>query len=125
MPRPDPEVDRLIAETAGRLKVSRRPIERQEIIERLIFPMINEGARILEEGIAARPGDIDVIWIYGYGWPVWRGGPMFYADHLGLQYIRDQLTLYAGRSGDARLKPAPLLMRLAEGGSFGAMPRRG
>jgi len=124
-PRPDPDVERLIAKTAARLGVSRRPIERQEIVERLIFPMINEGARILEEGIAARPGDIDVIWIHGYGWPVWRGGPMHYADHLGLQYIRDQLARYARRAGDARLEPAPLLMQLAQGGSFGAMPRRG
>ena len=55
----------------------------------MIFPMINEGASILEEGIAARPSDIDVIWVYGYGWPVWRGGPMYYADRLGLARLRD------------------------------------
>ena len=54
--------------------------------------MINEGARILEEGIAARPGDIDVIWVYGYGWPVWRGGPMYYADRIGLAHLRDRLA---------------------------------
>ncbi len=75
--------------------------------------MINEGARILEEGIAARPGDIDVIWIYGYGWPVWRGGPMFYADQVGLASIRDKLAAMAARSKDERLEPAPLLARLA------------
>ena len=57
--------------------------------------MINEGARILEEGIAARPGDIDVVWVYGYGWPVWRGGPMYYADQLGLGHVRDRLAHYA------------------------------
>ena len=75
--------------------------------------MINEGARILEEGIAARPGDIDVIWIYGYGWPVWRGGPMFYADQVGLGPIRDRLGAMAAHSKDKRLEPAPLLSRLA------------
>jgi 3-hydroxyacyl-CoA dehydrogenase len=81
---PNPEVDTLIADAAARLGFKRRPIDRQEITERLIFPMINEGAKILEEGIAYRPGDIDVIWVYGYGWPIWRGGPMFYGDQIGL-----------------------------------------
>jgi 3-hydroxyacyl-CoA dehydrogenase len=75
--------------------------------------MINEGARILEEGIATRPGDIDVIWVYGYGWPIWRGGPMYYADRLGLGHVRDRLTLYAERYGDESLRPAPLISRLA------------
>ena len=82
-PLPDPEVEKIILETSSRLGINRRPIAQEEIVERMIFPMINEGARILEEGIAARPGDIDVIWVYGYGWPVWRGGPMYYADQLG------------------------------------------
>ena len=81
--------DRRDLATARRHAPPARP---QEIIERLIFPMINEGARILEEGIAQRPGDIDVIWVYGYGFPVWRGGPMFYADTVGLPYIRDRLS---------------------------------
>ena len=81
-----------------------QPIAPEEIVERLTFPMINEGARILEEGIASRPGDIDVIWVYGYGWPVWRGGPMFYADLLGLAHVRDRLAFYAERSGDASLE---------------------
>ena len=58
-----------------------------EIFERMIYPMLNEGARILEEGIATRASDIDVIWIHGYGWPVWTGGPMYYADHLGLKHV--------------------------------------
>ena len=89
-PHPDPEVEALIVAASRRLGVARRAIDKKEIVERLIFPMINEGARILEEGIALRPGDIDVIWVYGYGWPVWRGGPMFYADSVGLAYIRDQ-----------------------------------
>jgi 3-hydroxyacyl-CoA dehydrogenase len=85
----------------------------------MMYPMINEGARILEEGIASRPGDIDVIWVYGYGWPVWRGGPMYYADRLGLGQVRDRLNLYAERSGDDSLRPAALIRRLAaEGRGF-------
>ena len=118
-PVADPEVERIIFETSSRLGINRRPIAQEEIVERLIFPMINEGARILEEGIATRPGDIDVIWVYGYGWPVWRGGPMYYADRLGLAHLRDRLTFYADRSGDETLQPAPLLQRLAaEGRGF-------
>jgi 3-hydroxyacyl-CoA dehydrogenase len=121
-PQPDPEVEQLIVEAARRLGGSRRSIGKEEIVERLLFPMINEGARILDEGIARRPGDIDVIWVYGYGWPVWRGGPMFYADQVGLAHIRDRLVQFAKQSNDPRLEPAPLLNRLAaEGGTFGGI----
>ncbi len=90
-PKPDPEVEALIVATSKRLGIERRALSRDEILERLLFPMINEGARILEEGIAQRSGDIDVIWVYGYGFPIWRGGPMYYADQVGLPYIRDRL----------------------------------
>ncbi|HEV3396992.1 MAG TPA: 3-hydroxyacyl-CoA dehydrogenase NAD-binding domain-containing protein, partial [Xanthobacteraceae bacterium] len=83
-PIPDAEVEKLIVEASVRHGVKRRNLDRKEIFERLIFPLINEGARILDEGIATRPGDIDVIWVYGYGWPVWTGGPMHYADRVGL-----------------------------------------
>jgi len=118
-PLPDAEVEKIILDAASRLGINRRPIGEEEIVERMVLPMINEGARILEEGIAARPGDIDVIWVYGYGWPVWRGGPMHYADQLGLPHIRDRLRFYADRSGDETLRPAPLLDRLAaEGRNF-------
>jgi 3-hydroxyacyl-CoA dehydrogenase len=118
-PLPDPEVERAILDASSRAAIARRAITQEEIVERMIFPMINEGARILEEGIAARPGDIDVIWAYGYGWPVWRGGPMYYADQLGLAHIRDQLTLYAEKSGDVTLRPAARISRLAaEGRGF-------
>jgi 3-hydroxyacyl-CoA dehydrogenase len=118
-PMPDSEVENIILETSSRLGINRRPIGEEEIVERMIFPMINEGARILDEGIATRPGDIDVIWVYGYGWPVWRGGPMYHADRLGLSHIRDRLTFYADRSRDETLRPAPLLARLAaEGRGF-------
>ena len=116
---PNPEVDMLITGASARLGFKRRTIDRQEITERLIFPMINEGAKILDEGVAYRPGDIDVIWVYGYGWPVWRGGPMYHADQVGLSYIRDQLAAYAARSGDESLAPSPFLSRLAaEGRDF-------
>ena len=118
-PLPDPEVEKIILDTSSRLGINRRPIGEEEIVERMILPMINEGARILDEGIATRPGDIDVIWVYGYGWPVWRGGPMYYADRLGLAHIRDRLTFYADRSRDETLRPAPLIRRLAaEGRGF-------
>ena len=118
-PVPDPEVERTILDASSRAGITRRAITQEEIVERMIFPMINEGARILEEGIAARPGDIDVIWVYGYGWPVWRGGPMYYADRLGLAHLRDRLTIYAERSGDETLRPAARISRLAtEGRGF-------
>ncbi len=121
-PIPDPEVEKIILDAAARKGVKRRPIGKQEIIERTIYPMINEGARILEEGIATRPGDIDVIWLYGYGWPLWRGGPMHYADTVGLKHVRDRLAHYAKESGDKSLEPAALLNKLAdEGRSFASL----
>ena len=113
---PDPEVDRIIAAESAKLGITRRPIGAEEITERLVYPMINEGARILEEGIAARPGDIDAIWLHGYNWPAWRGGPMFYADLVGLQRIRGRLQDFFAASGDETLRPAPLLTKLADAG---------
>jgi 3-hydroxyacyl-CoA dehydrogenase len=118
-PVPDPAVDALIAEQARRLGIVRRAIAADEIVERLLYPMINEGARILDEGIAARPGDIDVIWVYGYGFPAWRGGPMHHADAVGLGTVAARLAAFAARTGDASLQPAPLLARrAAEGRGF-------
>ena len=120
--RPDPEVAALIERIAAEHGVTRRAIGAAEIVERLIYPMVNEGARILEEGIAARPGDIDVVWLYGYGWPAWRGGPMFYADQVGLDRIATRLGEVAAQTGDESLRPAPLLRRLAaEGGGFASL----
>jgi 3-hydroxyacyl-CoA dehydrogenase len=125
-PRPDPKVEALIVGASARLGVKRRSIGREEIIERLIYPMINEGARILEEGIALHSGDIDVIWIHGYGFPIWRGGPMHYADTVGLSRIRDRLARLARESGDARHEPSALLNRLAnENSSFCALAAKG
>ena len=118
-PKPDPEVEALIVATSQRLGIPRQALSRDEILERLLFPMINEGARILEEGIAQRSGDIDVIWVYGYGFPIWRAGLMYYADQIGLPYIRDRLTEFAQKTGDKKHEPAPLLVRLAaEGKGF-------
>ncbi len=115
-PLPDPDVEKLIVDTCARLGLKRREISNDEILERMVYPMINEGARILEEGIAARPGDIDVVWLYGYGWPVYRGGPMFYADQVGLKHVADRLSHYAKATNDPSLEPAPLLKRLAADG---------
>jgi 3-hydroxyacyl-CoA dehydrogenase len=113
-PVPDPEVEKLIEEKAAELGIERREIGKDEIIERLVYPMVSEGAKILQEGIAQRPGDIDTIWINGYGFPIWRGGPMYYADQVGLGHIRDRLKFFAERSGKEALKPAPLLEKLAD-----------
>jgi 3-hydroxyacyl-CoA dehydrogenase len=115
-PKPDPEVEQLIVNTAAERGIARRALGKDEMVQRLLFPMINEGARILREGIAKRPGDIDVIWVYGYGFPVYRGGPMYYADSVGLGYIRDTLAAFARTTGDERHRPAPLLEELAAAG---------
>ena len=118
-PIPDPTVDAIIAEAAAEKSINRRTIPPEEILARLLYPMINEAAHILEEGIALRASDIDIVWFYGYGWPVYRGGPMYWADHIGLETIRDTLQKMSDRLGDAKLKPAPLIERLAaEGRGF-------
>ena len=113
---PDPAVDAIIADASATLGITRHAIMPDEIIERLVYPMINEGARILDEGIAVRPGDIDAIWLHGYNWPAWRGGPMFYADLVGLGRIRDRLLDFYAATGDEALRPAPLLVRRADAG---------
>ena len=107
---PDPAVDAIIEEQAAKLGIQRRTIGQEEIIERLVYPMINEGAKILEEGIADRPGDIDAIWLHGYNWPAWKGGPMFYADLVGRERVRDRLTEFADATGDESLRPASRLV---------------
>jgi len=120
--QPDPEVERIILEVSEKMQVRRRKIEDGEILERVLLPMVNEGARILEEGIAYRASDVDVVWVYGYGWPAWRGGPMFWADTLGMKTVRDRLRMYAEATNDPNLQPAALIEKLAEqGGSFAGM----
>ncbi len=114
-PKPDPEIEELIVGISKELGIERREITEQEILERCLYPLINEGAKILAEGIAIRPSDIDVIWIYGYGFPRGRGGPMFYADEVGTKTIYDTMQRLFEEHGDL-LKPAPLLAELANAG---------
>jgi len=115
-PIPDLEVEKIIVDVATSMGITRRAISDEEILQRLLYPMVNEGAKILDEKIAIRPSDIDVIWVYGYGWPVYRGGPMFWADSIGLRALRDRLLEFKKQSGDAFWTPAPLLDRLANEG---------
>jgi 3-hydroxyacyl-CoA dehydrogenase len=120
-PIPDPEVQVLIHREAARLGIRQRLISDDEILTRCIYPLINEAARILEQGIAQRASDIDVVWINGYGFPPYRGGPMHYADRVGLKKIHDRICTYRDTLGDefGYWEPAPLLERLArEGGQF-------
>ncbi len=116
-PYPNSETDELIIETSKKLGIERKDMSREEMIERLLFPLINEGARILEEGIALRASDVDLVWINGYGWPRHLGGPMFYADEVGLAHIVKRLEDFASDTDDPSLKPAALLRELAESGT--------
>jgi 3-hydroxyacyl-CoA dehydrogenase len=111
----DPMVNDLIVKASKDAGIERREMGADLIRERLLYPMINEAAKILEEGVALRASDIDVIWIYGYGWPRHRGGPMHYADSIGLKVIRDRLREFEREFGEA-FKPAALLDRLADEG---------
>jgi 3-hydroxyacyl-CoA dehydrogenase len=116
---PDPEVTELIRVEADRLGIERRAIEPGEIVTRCILALVNEGARILEAGIAESPDDIDVIWCNGYGFPRHRGGPMFYADTVGLAGVVDAIRALAREHGERYWEPAGLLARLAaEGATF-------
>jgi 3-hydroxyacyl-CoA dehydrogenase len=116
--KPSAHVESIIRDFAKAKGIEQRTISDAEILERCIYPMINEGAKILEEGKAQRASDIDIVWIYGYGWPVYRGGPMFYADTVGLKTVLDKLKEFEAKFGDD-FKPAALLERLAaEGGTF-------
>ncbi len=112
---PDPEVHALIENTAREAGIERRLISNQEIIERCIYVLINEGARILEEGHALRAADIDVIYVTGYGFPAYRGGPMWYADTVGLKKVYERIRDFHQQFGEL-WEPAPLLKKLAERG---------
>ncbi|TBW51862.1 3-hydroxyacyl-CoA dehydrogenase [Marinobacter halodurans] len=118
----DPKVDALIAEFRKEQGIEPREISDQEILERCMYVMINEGAKILEEGIAARALDVDIVWIYGYGFPAYRGGPMFWADQVGVKEIYDTVKRFHDTLGGDQWKPAALLERLAgEGKTFGSL----
>ena len=115
-PVPSSEVDALIAKFREENGIQPRDISDQEILERCMYIMVNEGAKILEEGIAARPLDVDVIWIYGYGFPVYRGGVLFWADSVGLKTIYDKVSQIHQETGSDTWKPAALLEKLAKEG---------
>jgi 3-hydroxyacyl-CoA dehydrogenase len=106
---PSPEAEKIILDYAAERGINRRKIEDDEILERCLLPMVNEGAKILEEKMAQRASDIDIVWINGYGWPVYHGGPMFWADHYGLAKVVERLKHYG-------ITPAPLLEKLAASG---------
>ena len=115
-PLPDPEVDAIVAALAAERGISRRAsISENEIVERCLYPLINEGAKILEEGIAYRPGDIDIVWIAGYGFPTQKGGPMHHAGEIGLAHVHSRLLAHGKAHGDAHgyWRPSALLTRLA------------
>jgi 3-hydroxyacyl-CoA dehydrogenase len=113
--KPSPVTEKIIKDFMSKAGATPRRISEQEILERCIYPMINEGAKILEEKIALRPSDIDIVWINGYGWPVYRGGPMFYADSVGLANVVARLKEYGPKLG-AGFSISPLLERLAAEG---------
>jgi len=116
--KPSPVTERIIQDFMAKAGVNPRQISDEEILERCVYPMINEGAKILEEGKAIRASDIDVVWENGYGWPLYRGGPMFYGDQIGLDRVLAKMTAFEGAMGDA-FKPAALLEKLvAEGKRF-------
>ena len=115
VPIPDPAIHELIAEVSAELGIERRAIDDAEIVPRCLYPLVNEGAKILDEGLALRASDVDVIWMHGYGFPRYRGGPMFWADLVGLPTIYDTMSRLHDEHGEW-LEPAPLLKRLAEQG---------
>jgi 3-hydroxyacyl-CoA dehydrogenase len=112
----DPDVQQLIASVADELGIERREIDSSEIVDRLTFALANEGMNILDEGIAQRPGDIDVVYVYGYGFPAVRGGPMHYADTVGLDHVLQRVREFSERFGADNWSPAPLLERLVADG---------
>ncbi|HEX8763899.1 MAG TPA: 3-hydroxyacyl-CoA dehydrogenase NAD-binding domain-containing protein, partial [Candidatus Acidoferrum sp.] len=112
---PDPEVAALVKKWAGEAGIPQRQISREEIKDRCLYALVNEGARILEEGYALRAGDIDTIYINGYGFPAYRGGPMWYADSVGLKKVSERILEFHRQHGEL-WEPAPLLKQLAEQG---------
>ena len=114
-PIPDPQIEALIVECAANAGIARRAISNEEIIERTIYSLVNEGAKILEAGFAQRASDIDLIYVNGYGFPAHRGGPLFYADTVGLDKVAAKVQQFHQEHGE-QWAPAPLLMRLAQKG---------
>jgi 3-hydroxyacyl-CoA dehydrogenase len=119
-PSPSPRVQEIIDDFAAKQGVTRREISDEEIVQRTLYTMVNEGAKILEEGMAQRASDIDVVWVYGYGWPVYRGGPMFWADTEGLQKIVNGLKSQEARMGSDFSFSQMLLDKAEKGEKFTA-----
>ncbi len=118
-PLPDPVIEKLIVGHSKSIGMARRAIPDEEILGRLLYAMINEGARILAEGVALRAVDIDMVWLHGYGFPAYRGGPMFYADEVGTGKVLEAIRVFRDRFGADFWTPAPLLEELAAtGGRF-------
>jgi 3-hydroxyacyl-CoA dehydrogenase len=115
-PAPNPEIPSLVVRAAATTGIERRRIAPEEIVDRCIYSLVNEGARILEEGTAHRASDIDVVFVHGYGFPAWRGGPMFYADLVGLGAVLEKIRTFEKRFGAGLWSPAPLLVELARSG---------
>lgn len=116
---PDPEVEEIIKEFAEQRGITQREVSDQEILERCLYPMVNEGAKILAEGIAIRGSDVDVVWINGYGWPMYTGGPMFWADTVGLSDVAERIKHYGSTLGGEHWSISPLIEQLvAEGASL-------
>jgi 3-hydroxyacyl-CoA dehydrogenase len=114
-PIPDPEVERIIAECAAEAGIARRTIADQEIVERTMYALANEGAKILAEGVALRASDIDLVYVNGYGFPAYRGGPMHFADTIGLAEVAERVVQFHAAHGDW-WTPAPLLLERAAAG---------
>ena len=118
--QPDPEVAALIERTSAELGIERHDVDDEEVLKRCLYPLVNIGAQLLDDRIALRASDIDVVYVHGYGFPKYRGGPMYYADQIGLANVYRDILSFHQRYGEA-WRPAPLLKRLAEeGGSFAA-----
>lgn len=123
-PIPDPVVDEITERVAREDGITRRTVSDDEILKRCLYPLVNEAAKELEEGIASRPGDVDVVWIYGYGFPVWRGGPLRWADSIGARTIVDDMREFERVHG-SNWTPAPLLVeRAGSDGTFGSWKAR-
>jgi 3-hydroxyacyl-CoA dehydrogenase len=116
-PKPYPELQEIVAGVAKELGVEQRKISDEEIVQRCIFPMINEGCKILDEGVALRASDIDIVWLNGYGFPAYRGGPMFYGELVGLPKVLATIEDFQRKFGKV-WEPSPLLVKAAAAGSF-------
>jgi 3-hydroxyacyl-CoA dehydrogenase len=121
---PDPEVEQLALDVARSLGIERRTFTDEEVLKRCLYPLVNAGAEVLEQGIAQRPSDIDIVYVHGYGFPKYRGGPMFWADQAGLASVLADLRRFQAESGDF-WRPRPLIERLvAEGKGFASLNPR-